>query len=699
MYGLDRQELIASNESTWPKCPVCGLKQPRGGFTCPKCPPSVEKVSFSYQIQLMVHLADFHNSQLPAVLPCEICNDRFNSSDDLLQHILIEEHACSSEHLTCSCDVMFMFDTEEHLQTHQRTHAVLSENVEMNSGIVTIQHPVQPGGFLPNTLSVTSLALPRASAPSLLPSPYSHLLSAHSNALQSQPLFHLNVNTNFYPYNNSMGNRLLSLPTPGVALNGLQKTVNKTAEAIVALHNQQLQSSKRAEIAVKQANQSTNDLAIEVTNDAAKILLSKKYPCVVPPRVCAFCSRNFDFSKLVDLITCDICPKSFMNLYDLLFHKAERHNYKIDPHLLSSPKCPVDGCEYSLQDPGLAQNFMQHYKVFHINEGCLYHYVCSRASCRQVFGSLVGINSHDQFCKSNLSKMMDKSYYVSCWSCLKTFYPCSITKCLDCDIFLGDEKDFALHRAEEHDATIDPPCQGSFGKTSLCKIHYICFNKLCRIITSNQTAFEMHKKECIYGPAVQASPSVISSSKKAIVPSGISVTPETTQQRIDQMREALHQSQVKKKTSSSSTERQEPAYRTHLASVESAHGSHSVSVSKTIKREKPDIEDAGHFSRKRSRFHDKDEDCPIGFNKDTDEQNRSAENLSERQSMENAASFEELDEDLERTAVAKDNYKTIYDSGEIENEEHLALIENPASSSAWDDVMDNLLAYTDSIDV
>ena len=149
MHGLFRHGGITSDANTWPKCPVCRVKQPRGGFVCPRCSGS-EKVSFSYQIQLMVHLRDFHNIQTPAVLPCEICSERFSNSDDLLQHILVEEHPCSSEHLTCTCEVMFQFDTEENLSKHQSVHhaTLPSQNIGgVDNRLVNIAQPLATNEF------------------------------------------------------------------------------------------------------------------------------------------------------------------------------------------------------------------------------------------------------------------------------------------------------------------------------------------------------------------------------------------------------------------------------------------------------------------------------------------------------------------------------------------------------------------------
>ena len=480
-----------------------------------------------------------------------------------------------------------------------------------------------------------------------------------------------------------MGDRL-SLPIAGVPLNEIQKSASK----LIALHNQ-LQGSSQLAVA-SQSSGGTSELAVDIANNAAKVLLSKNDVCVQPLRKCAFCESRFEFKELTNLVSCDECPKSFMNSDELMYHKAERHNQRLQSHLLSNSVCPAKNCGYSVSDPGFSSNFIQHWKTSHANEKCLYHYVCRRASCRQVFGSLMGTNAHDLFCKSNVSKMLDKSYHVTCWTCLQPCYPCSVAKCFDCDILLGNEREFLQHRAIKHNHIVDPPCQTAVQKLT-CEAHYICFDKMCRVVTSNYTAYEMHRKECVFGTVFQTGQSIFSSNYPSDA-SAISITPNITQQNITcQTREALPRNQVAKTDNRKPDQR--PAYRTHTEKMGLTAVEGSGVVSKIIKREKASSEDSRHSVRKRSRFHDSNEQ----YEKVSETVDTSKEASPVDQTIENVT-LETLDQELERSVVKKTQYEPIYDSGEIENEEHLALIENPASSSAWDDVMDNLLAYTDSID-
>jgi hypothetical protein len=76
--------------------------------------------AFSYEAQLYVHMRDVHKRNIPTVIPCEMCGRGFNNTDLLLEHILMDEHSCMSEHLTCACGVATLFQTEEHLEAHQR---------------------------------------------------------------------------------------------------------------------------------------------------------------------------------------------------------------------------------------------------------------------------------------------------------------------------------------------------------------------------------------------------------------------------------------------------------------------------------------------------------------------------------------------------------------------------------------------------
>ena len=618
-------------QRNWPKCPQCGLKQPRGGFRCPYC-PITKNVSFSYNIQLMVHLKDMHDIKTPPIIPCEICGKTYRDTTDLLQHILIEDHECSSEHLTCNCEVLYLFDTEEHLEKHQiEVHPKPKVNpplikaevpivkTEINSrtaGLLHIQQtalalnkvtPLVPSiapiahQSQPPFPQIGSFAMPGLVGQSAL-NPFNQTLAAATAAAtnpfqQPQPLFHLNVNTNVYP--TTLGIQPIQRltlplnPNPLASqISSIQQSLNQTMAAL----------RQQAMAAVPKAAEMVDSL--QIANTAATILSSRGDICVKIPRKCFYCGVTKSFQELMALQGCIKCPKTFYDTIQIAYHDLERHPQDSMIATRNRIACPVKGCDFGVSsaEPKSYAEILEHCKSEHTEVGCLYHYICPRASCRGLFGTLQGMNAHDHFCKNNISKMSDAKNFITCDSCNDTFYPYSACMCIECNLLISNENELIYHMVTMHQRTDLTLPKFSTSKSIACPFHYICPKKNCVLLKRNafvnKALYMNHVKLCELG-YTSASGSVDTS------------IPLVTQEKLRQVREAMQSKKASSSNDQSASKSQpsnqfisqELQNKKTTESKTGQQGESSSTVAKTLKRANTDTSESNH-TRRRTRFSD-----------------------------------------------------------------------------------------------
>ena len=701
------------DQKTWPLCPKCRLKQPRGGFRCPHC--QLEKnMTFCYNIQLMVHLRDTHNIEVPAFIPCEICGNRFNDTDEVLQHILIDAHECESEHLTCYCEVMYQFDTEEHLEKHQMSahpkQATKSSSVKIEPGsdfskiqgalsLQTLAPMSRMSPFVQNLNPLFSqnfiMQYPhlQANALSLLGS-QGHTLG-HTQAIHGYPfqsLFHVNVNTNFYP---SAGLPVQPIQRLSMPLNLQTNNLHAQGNTVQNL-NQIMEAFRKAPAAsLKPIQESKKLSSLEISNRAAKILVERGDISVKIVRECTLCGLKKSFDNFLKLVQCTFCPKTFSYSEDLGAHCLERHAENM-PSFTERILCPSQNCDYfrESKSPNFATVLLDHYKTVHKESECSYHHICPRASCRGMFGTLQGMNAHDSICKANVSKMTDARNYSKCISCNLTIYPFSLCECIECNLYMANEVDILLHMKDVHNMKdIEEPKKNSSSKIS-CQFHFICKKPSCNSIFTEFSAFQNHLKLCFLGfslPLYMLEGNLVQTS-----------IPRSTQEKILQVRENMQRKRANVNSVSESEQGNDSA------EVENELSSSSISTAKTWKRSVDNEKDSDRHRRKTAARFSDDE---------TSRKSHSPEIVKIKQEfLEEEENFnEKFDRNSRKGSIQ--NRESIFD-GSIQlelsggcgrqssttelidrnNEEHLTLLEQPASSAAWDDVMDNLLAYTDSLE-
>ena len=599
------------DQNFWPKCPLCGLKQPRGGFRCPYCPEQ-ENISFCYNIQLMVHLRDIHKIRVPQSIPCEMCPEVFDDTDSLLEHILIDEHSCTSEHLTCFCQVCFQFDTEDNLKRHQASHQP-SPNVPA-SGYTPPQFPRIPEAPIPRPwLHPPPVHLPGH--------PHSVGVTLRPNNNSPHPMLHVNVNTSFYPPHSVQPQYPPPQPVgfaPRPFTNATQKFIPEEKDRI------------------------------EEFNNAAKALIRQQAACTKSGRQCNICKTMFAFENLVNLLKCIRCEQYFKTSSsaqksDIVFHDVDCHGSESPWHKQPVVTCPEKSCEFPGGSKVTCAEMVDHYKKTHSTNECLYHYICPRPYCRGVFGTLQGMYAHEIVCKSiNASAAQMKSQRVcSKASCTTAVCSWGLVKCTECNLVLSNEKELDYHLQQYHKKPAVAFKLSEKSELFSCAYHFVC-------IESNVCEFFSPDVNCLFE---HESKTHLNLSKKSLVAElnkkNLSELPDRVHQQLEAMREKLKR---------------------HREKLESSKLNKREARSSDVENKRAKVEES---SESPPRICVKAE--PINLEVESPEQNA-----------------------IEPQSGLRTDLTSL--SRELMSNEQRALIDNPASSAAWDNIMDSLELYTNSLD-